>query len=161
MDIRKYKIYIFKFLINVMSFIKKAGKGVKDLGSSAMKVAVAKIIGEIAADIIKEKGIGDTDKIMKSGLKIVKDLGLDPKKKLFLGELSLQGELRGVKGVLSIVQEAKRKGSAPISKSRGRAPAALLVCRVAKTKCPVKDAWIANSAVSLSRISPTRMTFGS
>lgn len=65
-----------------MSFIKKAGKGVKDLGSSAMKVAVAKIIGEIAADIIKEKGIGvgDTDKIMKSGLKIVKDLGLDPKK---------------------------------------------------------------------------------
>ena len=39
--------------------------------------------------------------------------------------------------------------------------AASLVCRVESTRCPVSDAWIAISAVSRSRISPTRMTSGS
>ena len=36
-----------------------------------------------------------------------------------------------------------------------------MVCRVEKTRCPVKAAWMAISAVSRSRISPTMMTSGS
>src|SRR5437016_2452346 len=39
--------------------------------------------------------------------------------------------------------------------------AAVLVCRVASTKCPVRAASVAILAVSKSRISPTRMTSGS
>ncbi len=38
---------------------------------------------------------------------------------------------------------------------------ASLVCSVENTRWPVSDAWIAISAVSRSRISPTRMTSGS
>lgn len=36
-----------------------------------------------------------------------------------------------------------------------------LVCRVESTRCPVSAAWIAISAVSRSRISPTMMMSGS
>jgi len=35
------------------------------------------------------------------------------------------------------------------------------VCKVDKTKCPVKAAWTASSAVSPSLISPTMIIFGS
>ncbi len=38
---------------------------------------------------------------------------------------------------------------------------ASLVWRVARTKWPVREAWMASCAVSGSRISPTRMTSGS
>ena len=38
---------------------------------------------------------------------------------------------------------------------------ASLVCSVENTRWPVSEAWIAISAVSRSRISPTRITFGS
>ena len=39
--------------------------------------------------------------------------------------------------------------------------AASFVCRVLKTRCPVKAALTANSIVSLSRISPTMIISGS
>src|SRR5262245_36992392 len=48
----------------------------------------------------------------------------------------------------------------PISPRRVIALGASFVCNVLKTKCPVKEACTAISAVSLSRISPTRMIFG-
>ena len=48
-----------------------------------------------------------------------------------------------------------------MSTRRVIALAASLVCRVAKTRWPVSEAWIAISAVSRSRISPTRITLGS
>ncbi len=38
------------------------------------------------------------------------DLDFDPEKKLFIGELSLNGQLQGVAGILPIVQCAKRNG---------------------------------------------------
>ncbi len=49
----------------------------------------------------------------------------------------------------------------PMSASRIKAPAAWVVCRVLNTRWPVSDAWTAFSAVSRSRISPTRTTSGS
>ncbi len=41
------------------------------------------------------------------------------------------------------------------------APGASLVWSVEKTRCPVSAAWMAISAVSRSRISPTMITSGS
>ncbi len=61
----------------------------------------------------------------------------------------------------ALTVEETKKGSTPMSVSRVKAPAASLVCRVEKTRWPVSDAWIAISAVSTSRISPTMMTSGS
>ena len=57
--------------------------------------------------------------------------------------------------------DATRNGSTPMSISRVKALGASLVCRVLKTRCPVRDAWMAASAVSMSRISPIRITSGS
>ena len=48
-----------------------------------------------------------------------------------------------------------------MSTSRVTAPNESLVCSVENTRWPVSAAWIAISAVSLSRISPTMMTSGS
>ena len=48
-----------------------------------------------------------------------------------------------------------------MSLSLGIAPTASLVCKVVNTKCPVKAALTAVSAVSASRISPTMITSGS
>ena len=60
-----------------------------------------------------------------------------------------------------VSEDATRNGSTPISTRRVTAPAASLVWTVLNTRWPVSDAWIAISAVSLSRISPTMMTSGS
>ena len=57
--------------------------------------------------------------------------------------------------------EDTRNGSIPMSMSRVIAPAASFVWRVEKTKWPVREAWMAISAVSRSRISPTMITSGS
>ena len=52
-------------------------------------------------------------------------------------------------------------GLTPMSIKRGMVPGASLVWSVEKTKCPVSEACMAVSAVSKSRISPTRITSGS
>ena len=48
-----------------------------------------------------------------------------------------------------------------MSRSRVMADGASLVCSVVKTMWPVSDAWIEISAVSRSRVSPTRILSGS
>ena len=57
--------------------------------------------------------------------------------------------------------EAMRNGSTFMSISRVIAPEASFVCSVLNTRWPVSDAWMAISAVSRSRISPTMMMSGS
>ncbi len=59
------------------------------------------------------------------------------------------------------IASAKLKGSIPISIRRTTVSAALLVCSVLKTRCPVKDASTPIEAVSWSLISPTIITSGS
>jgi hypothetical protein len=49
----------------------------------------------------------------------------------------------------------------PISRSRKSALTASVACIEDRTRWPVIDAWTAISAVSRSRISPTRITSGS
>ena len=56
---------------------------------------------------------------------------------------------------------AKLNESQPKSNKRVIVSTELFVCSVLNTKWPVRDASIAISAVSLSRISPTMMTSGS
>ncbi len=56
---------------------------------------------------------------------------------------------------------ATRKGSMPMFIRRLMVSGAPLVCRVDSTRWPVRAALMAISAVSKSRISPTRMMLGS
>ncbi len=69
-----------------------------------------KIVVSLApADIKKEGPVFDLaiaiSQLVAGGI-----ISFDPNQKLFLGELALSGELRPIKGVLAIVQEAKRAG---------------------------------------------------
>ena len=59
------------------------------------------------------------------------------------------------------IPDAIRKGSTPMSISRAAVIAALFVCRVERTRWPVRAASIATWAVSRSRISPTISASGS
>jgi len=63
--------------------------------------------------------------------------------------------------MMAMTEEETRNGSTPMSMRRVIAPAASFVWRVEKTRWPVSEAWMAISAVSRSRISPTMITSGS
>ena len=54
-----------------------------------------------------------------------------------------------------------KNGGTPMSRRRVIVLGASLVCSVLKTMCPVSEACTAISAVSTSRISPTRILSGS
>ena len=60
----------------------------------------------------------------------------------------------------AMMLEATRYAGTPMSIIRVIAPGASLVCSVENTRCPVSDAWMPIWAVSVSRISPTRITLG-
>jgi len=61
------------------------------------------------ADVKKEGPIFDLA-IALANLAATNEILFNPRGRLFLGELSLSGELRGVRGVLSIVEHAARSG---------------------------------------------------
>ena len=62
--------------------------------------------------------------------------------------------------MMARMEVATRKGLMPMSTRRATAPGASFVCRVLKTRCPVRLALMAMLAVSRSRISPIMMMFG-
>src|SRR5438874_8304561 len=61
---------------------------------------------------------------------------------------------------IKFTEVATRKGSMPIFIKRLMVEGASLVCNVESTKWPVRAAFTPISAVSKSRISPTRMILG-
>lgn len=97
----------------------KAVEESKDRVSSAIKSAgfdspkskgQQKVIVSLApADLKKEGPIFDLA-IALGYLLAKEEIRFNPEKKLFLGELSLGGELRGVRGALPLVEKAKREG---------------------------------------------------
>ncbi len=62
--------------------------------------------------------------------------------------------------MIARTEEATRKGCIPMSMRRATAEGASFVCRVLKTRWPVRLALVAMEAVSRSRISPIMMMFG-
>ncbi|MAG12522.1 magnesium chelatase [bacterium] len=88
----------------VSSAIKSVGfKSPKNIGKQKVVVALA------PADLKKEGPIFDLP--IALGYLLAKEkIYFNPKKKLFLGELSLGGELRPIKGALLLVEKAKKQG---------------------------------------------------
>ena len=88
----------------------RVGAAIKNSGFTSPKQQNQKTVVALApADIKKEGPIFDLA-IALSYLLASGDIKFDPIGKLFLGELSLDGELRPVAGTLAVVAEAKRKG---------------------------------------------------
>ncbi len=88
----------------------RVAAAIKHAGFKSPKQRNEKIVISLApADLKKEGPMFDLP-IALSYLLASGDIHFDPKHCLFVGELSLDGELRPVRGVLPLVAEAKRQG---------------------------------------------------
>jgi len=83
---------------------------VKNTGFESPKSKNHKVIISLAPAEIRKEGSGLDVAIALSYLLASGDIIFDPKNKIFLGELSLDGNLRGVKGALAFVRKAKEAG---------------------------------------------------
>jgi magnesium chelatase family protein len=83
---------------------------IKNSGFESPKHKNQKVIISLSPAHLKKHG-SVFDLAMALGyLLAAGDINFDPAKKIFLGELSLDGELRGTAGILPIVIEAQKKG---------------------------------------------------
>ena len=88
----------------------RVSAAIKNSGWKSPKNKNQKVVVSLApADIKKEGPIFDLP-IAIGYLLASEDIKAETKKRIFVGELSLDGELRAVKGVLPIVQKAKVEG---------------------------------------------------
>ena len=88
----------------------RVSAAIKNSGFKSPKAKNQKIIISLApADLKKEGPVFDLG-IALAYLLSCNEIRFDPEKKLFLGELSLDGYLRKINGTLPIVLEAKRRG---------------------------------------------------
>ena len=113
-DITRGTLYAF----SVVGLPDKAVEESRDRISAAIKHAGfvspknqgQKIVIALAPADIKKEGPSFDVPMALSYLSANGDIIFDPAKKLFLGELSLDGVVRPIKGVLLLVREAKRRG---------------------------------------------------
>ena len=108
----------------------RVSAAIKNSGFTSPKSQNQKVVVSLApADLKKEGPVFDIA-ISLAYLLASEDVSFDPEKKLFLGELSLDGNLRGVNGVLPIVAEAKSRGFSEIFVPKDNAKEAALVSGV-------------------------------
>ncbi len=109
----------------------RVGAAIKNSGLDSPKQKNQKVVISLApADLKKEGPLFDLG-IALAYLLAAGDIRFDPKKKLFLGELSLDGMLRPIKGALALVKKAKEKGFEEIFLPKENAEEAALIDDVA------------------------------
>lgn len=88
----------------------RMASALKNSGLESPKSKNQKVIVSLSPADLKKEG-AYFDLAMALGYLLSDEIiAFDPEKKIFIGELSLNGELRAVKGVLPLAEEAKRKG---------------------------------------------------
>jgi len=104
---------------------------VKNTGFESPKSKNHKVIISLAPAEVRKEGSGLDVAIALSYLLASGDIIFDPKGKIFLGELSLDGYLRPVKGALAFTRKAKEAGFREIYLPIQNAPEAALVDGIA------------------------------
>lgn len=100
---------------------------IKHTGFTSPKSHNHKVVISLApADTKKEGPVFDVAMAL-SYLLSAEDISFDPEKKLFIGELGLDGSVRPVKGVLAAARTAKEKGFEEVYVPKGNAAEAALV----------------------------------
>lgn len=88
----------------------RVSAAIKNSGFKSPKQKNQKIVIALApADLKKEGPVFDLGMAL-AYLLASEDIKFDPSDKIFLGELSLDGEVRKISGVLAITEEAKKRG---------------------------------------------------
>ena len=88
----------------------RVAAAIKNSGFTSPKTKNQKVIVSLAPADLKKEGPTFDLGIALGYLIAAEEIKFSPKNKLFLGELSLDGKICGVKGVLPLVAEAKKKG---------------------------------------------------
>jgi len=100
---------------------------IKNSGFKSPKAQNQKIIVSLSPADLKKEGPFFDLAIAIGYLKATGDVKFDSEKKIFLGELGLDGTLRSIRGALPLVQEAKRRGFTEIFLPKENATEAALV----------------------------------
>ncbi len=105
----------------------RVAAAIKHSGFQSPKQRNQKIVVSLSpADLKKEGPMFDLP-IALSYLLAAGDIRFDPKPYLFIGELSLDGQLQPVRGVLPLIAEAKKKGKQAVFVPKGNTEEAALV----------------------------------
>lgn len=83
---------------------------IKNSGFRSPKMQNQKIVVSLSPADLKKEGPSFDLPIALSYMLAAGDIEFDPEGKVFLGELGLDGTLRGIKGALPLVEEAARRG---------------------------------------------------
>jgi len=105
----------------------RVSSAIKNSGFQSPKAKNQKIIVSLSPADLKKEGPFFDLAIALSYMLAAGDLKFNPEKKIFLGELGLDGTLRRIRGALPLVQEAKRKGFEEIYLPKENAVEAALV----------------------------------
>lgn len=92
----------------------RMSSALKNSGFTSPKNQNQKIVISLSPADLKKEGAYFDLAIALAYLLSAEDVDFDPEKRIFLGELALNGELRPIKGALPLVQEAKRQGFAEV-----------------------------------------------
>lgn len=105
----------------------RVSSAIKNSGFKSPKAKNQKIIVSLSPADLKKEGPFFDLAIALSYMHASDDLRFDPEKKIFLGELGLDGTLRRIRGVLPIVEAAKSAGYEEIFLPKENAVEAALV----------------------------------
>ncbi len=105
----------------------RVSAAIKNSGYTSPKSKNQKVIISLAPADIKKEGPSFDVPMALSYLMASDDIRFNPEKKLFLGELSLDGELRPITGVLPLAREAHRMGFAELFLPKENAREAALI----------------------------------
>lgn len=100
---------------------------IKNLGAKSPQKKNQRVVVALAPADLKKEGPAFDLPIALAYLLASKQTKFDPRGKMFLGELALDGMLRPVKGVLALAEEAKRSGLKEIFLPCGNGAEAALV----------------------------------
>lgn len=88
----------------------RVSSAIKNSGFQSPKAKNQKIIVSLSPADLKKEGPFFDLAIALAYMLATEDVSFDPEKKIFLGELGLDGTVRSIRGALPLTQEAKRRG---------------------------------------------------
>jgi len=105
----------------------RVSAAIKNSGFKSPKYKNQKVVISLAPADVKKAGPAFDLAIAIGYLLAAEEISFDPNKKMFLGELSLDGHIRPIAGTLSIVKEAQKLGFKEIYLSKENVTEAQLV----------------------------------
>lgn len=108
---------------------------IKNSGFKSPQKGNKKITVSLAPADVKKEGSGFDLAIALGSLLAMGEITFDTKKKIFLGELALDGEIRPVKGVLLLAAEAKKRGFTEMFVPAANAVEAALIRNITIYSC--------------------------